>query len=507
MRAILLLPLLALSVRVGLGRPVKTCTELQSSSFGSDVTIQSAKVIAAHEQMPEYCDVRGTIWPEDKFAVYLPTEWNNRFNMVGNGGSAGVISLRAMEVGLRRGFATASTDTGHDETKEPGASFAYPGPNNPNWARKVDDFAFLAPHETTVVAKKIIHAYYGEMPRYSYWVGCSTGGRQGLIEAQRYPADFNGLVAGATVLDHTGTLMRHIWNAQAVQEGPGKITPDKLPALAKAVYGKCDALDGLKDGIIENPTLCHFDPAVDLPKCPAGKDDQSCFTPAQIQSLKKVYGGVRDSSGKLLFPGQLPGAEVTMPSGRSGWNGNVIGNSAGLKLAESYMRYMMFSPPPGPDWSYRQFNFDTDPAKLEAIAKKVNATNPDLSGLEKRGGKLIHYHGWADPMVAAMISVNYYNSVVQRFGKKETDQFYRFFPIPGMFHCSGGPGCGNVDWLTAITDWVEKGDAPDKLIGAHIEEGKVTRTRTLCPYPEMARYKGSGSIDEAESFACTAPGK
>jgi feruloyl esterase len=488
--------------------PAMKCEALTSAPFGKDVKIESAKTVAANGAMPEHCEVLGNLWPEDKFALYLPADWTQRFNMVGNGGSAGVISFSAMRIGLRRGFATVSTDMGHDESKEPGAIFAYPGPDNPNAKRKAVDFGYLATHETAVLAKKIIKAYYGEPPAKSYYVGCSTGGRQGLMEAQRYPGDFDGLVVGATVLNHTGTLLRHIWNAQAVQEGAGAIAPAKMPALAKAVYGKCDSIDGLVDGIIENPLRCNFDPAADLPKCSAGQDNPSCFTPAQIGALKKVYGGVMNSSGKRIFFGQLPGAEIAArgPAGmKSGWDGNIVGKSSGLALAVSYMKYMMFNPPAGPSWDWRKFNFDTDPPKLAEIAKIVNATDPDLTKLKNRGGKIIHYHGWADPMVSPLMSLDYYMSVRKRMGDKATDDFYRFFPIPGMFHCRGGPGCGQVDWLTPIVAWVEQGQAPEKLMGAHVEGGTTTRTRPLCRYPEVAKYKGSGDINVADNFTCEAP--
>src|SRR5215831_20076995 len=246
--------------------PVKKCDELASISFGSDVKIESAKSVAA-ANLPEHCDVRGVIWPEAKFAVKLPANWNNRFEMAGGGGWAGAISLAAMDAAVRDGYAAASTDTGHDAQKEPGASFAYPGPNNPNAARKVIDHGYLAVHETALLAKKIIRAYYSADPRYSYWVGCSTGGRQGLMEAQRYPEDFDGYVIGAPVLNLSRLQMKAIWNYLAIEDGPGKIANEKLPVLANAVYGKCDPLDGLKDGIIENPLKCGFDPAKDLSRC------------------------------------------------------------------------------------------------------------------------------------------------------------------------------------------------------------------------------------------------
>jgi Tannase and feruloyl esterase len=483
----------------------KNCEALSATPFGADVKIESAKLVAALGNLPEHCDVRGVIWPEAKFAVKLPTEWNNRFQMVGGGGWAGVISLAAMDAAVRAGYATTSTDTGHDAQKEPGATFAYPGPNNPHAARKVIDHGYLAVHETALLAKKMIRAYYGNDPQHSYWVGCSTGGRQGLMEAQRYPEDFDGYVIGAPVLFLSGLQMKAIWNQIAVGDGPGEIRTEKLPALADAVYKKCDGIDGLKDGLIENPLKCDFDPAKDLEKCAAGKDEPNCFTVAQIAGLKKVYDGVRNSAGKLLFPGMPPGGEVFAVGRdgqkRSGWDGSLSGS---FNLGDTFMKYMAFDPSPGANWDYHTYNFDTDPQRMTAVGLRINATIPDLTAVKMRGGKIIHYHGWADPGVTARMSVGYYEAAMKTMGEKETKDFYRFFPVPGMFHCGGGPGCGNADWLTAAVNWVEKGQAPDMIVGAHIEGGKTTRTRPLCPYPEQAKYKGSGSIDAAESFTCVA---
>src|SRR5882672_746903 len=223
--------LLSVVVQLALAGPAVQCTDLAAISFGTEVKIERAMMTPANRLTPEHCEVRGTIWPENRFAVKLPPEWNHRFYMVGNGGTAGTISVSAMEPGVRKGFAAASTDTGHDADKEPLASFAKRGPDNPNAERKVIDFGYQAVHETAVVAKKIIQAYYGEAPQHSYWVGCSTGGRQGLSEAQRFPEDFDGLVVGAPALNVTGTNMRVVWNAQA-QSGPGQIAVDKLPLLA-----------------------------------------------------------------------------------------------------------------------------------------------------------------------------------------------------------------------------------------------------------------------------------
>jgi feruloyl esterase len=284
---------------------------------------------------------------------------------------------------------------------------------------------------------------------------------------------------------------------------------EKLPLLASAVYKKCDAIDGLEDGLIDDPRNCMFDPAADLPKCPGDVDGPSCFTRRQTEALKKIYSGVKDSTGKLLFPGQPFGGEAFAPAGngvvRSGWNGTISGQSLNLKLVEGYMRYIALDPPPGPAWDYRSFDFDADPARTRKFATLFNATNPDLRPLRRRGGKIIHYHGWADAGATALMSIDYYESVVRKMGRKATPEFYRLFLIPGMFHCGGGVGCNTFDWLTPIVDWVEKGKAPERLIGAQVVSGEITRTRPLCPYPALAKYNGAGNIDAAENFICHAP--
>jgi hypothetical protein len=503
MKNIALLAALTLGASAGSATTVLKCSDIPAASLGPEVKIESASLTPATAKTPEHCDVRGTIWPENRFALKLPTKWNNRFYMVGNGGTAGTISLGAMENGLRLGYAAASTDTGHDAAKEPLASFAKRGPDNPNAERKIIDFGYQAVHETAVLAKKLIKAFYGEAPRYSYWVGCSTGGRQGLSEAQRFPEDFDGLVIGAPALNITGLNMRMIWNGQAAASGPGEITEDKLPLLASLVYKKCDGIDGLEDGLIDDPRKCAFDPARDLPKCAAGEDNASCFTAAQVESLKRIYGGVKNSAGKLLFPGQLPGAEILAQS-KSGWAQYLVGSSAlPLPRAESYMKYIFLDPLPGPEWNYRAFNFDTDPPRTVKNAAKVNAMNPDLRALKQRGGKIIHYQGWADTAVIAQVSLDYYESVLKKMGDKGTKEFYRLYMIPGMFHCGGGVGCSTVDWLTPMVDWVEHGTAPEKLIGSQMQGDETKRTRPLCPYPEAARYRGTGSIDDAANFSCT----
>jgi len=486
--------LVFLPAAVLLGSP---CDSLATKSFGKNVKIESAAAVPGNEKLPEHCDVRGVIWPEAKFVIKLPAQWNDRFQMVGNGGTAGVLSMGAVDAALRKGFAAASTDTGHDAVKEPLASFAYVTPENPNGRRKLLDFAYLSVHETAVLSKQVIQAHYGRAARYSYWVGCSTGGRQGMQEAQRYPEDFDGLVIGAPGMFLTGNVMRRIWVGQS-QQGDAALPVEKLPLLNKHVYDKCDAVDGLTDGIIDDPRRCDFQPARDLPKC-NGADGPACFTAPQIASLAKIYGGVKNSKGKQLFPGEPVGSEAV-------WAENLVGPSkVVLPRSESQMKSYMLDPPPGPSWSYTMFDFDKDPARTAKAAKDVNPLNHDLRPLKKRGGKIIHYSGWADQQVNPFPAIAYYEAVSNSMGQNATRDFYRLFMVPGMFHCGSGPGCGNTDWLAALMEWVEKGNAPDQLIGAHMEKGQSTKTRPLCPYPQVARYRGTGSVDDAASFECRVP--
>lgn len=469
------------------------CEDLAKHDWATEgLTLQSAQAVAATANVPAHCDVRGTFFPEARFAVKLPTNWNQRFQMVGGGGFAGVLSLPAMDNALRNGYATASTDTGHDAQKEPVGTFGYPGPANPHAARKVIHYAYLAVHDTAVLAKRIVTAHYGTAPKFSYWVGCSTGGRQGLIEAQRYPDDFDGYVIGAPVADFTNVNLRGIWNAQAIHAGPGAVNATQLEVAGRAVLAKCDALDGVTDGLLENPNRCVFDPLQDLPRCTTATNT-NCFTEAQLQALKKVYEGPRDSAGKRLYGGMPVGAELN-----GGWNGAILGQpNIGLRYAESFMQHFGLQPAPGPTWSYQQFNWDRDPAQLKQTGALTDATNPDLSAVKRKGGRILHYHGWNDALVTVYGSIDYYQSVLQQDAAAK--DFYRLFLVPGMAHCQGGPGCHQVDWLTPLVAWVENGKAPTTLIGTNPQ---AKRTRPLCAYPATAVYKGSGPTDAAGNFAC-----
>ncbi len=480
---------------------------LTDEQFGKPVIGLTATPVTAGSQMPAYCDVRGTMWPEIKFRVVLPaTTWNERFYMAGGGGFDGTVPN--LTTGLSLNYASAGTDSGHDGSKEPLATFAYNSPNNsnPNAGQKKIDFAFRSYRETAILAKKVLRAFYGRDARYSYWVGCSEGGREALLMAQRYPELFDGIVVGAPILNLTKAHMWSVWNSQALL-GNGSIAVNQLPMLAGKVYAKCDKIDGLVDGLIDDPRKCDFHPVSDLPKCDTASP--SCFTAGQIEALKKIYHGVKTSKGELLFPGMPPGAEVLAPE--SGWDQWIIGNPSRQQLyGESSMQFLCLNPQPGPTWNWKDYNFDTDPQKMAASSLLFDMTNSDLRPFKARGGKMIHYHGWADTALTPLMSIDYYESVEKFMGKKETNDFYKLYMIPGAFHCGGGVGCFDrngdvVKLVNAVAAWVEKGIAPEVIVGSRIVDNHVVRTRPLCPYPAVERYSGTGDINRAENFTCVTP--
>jgi len=481
--------------------PKLACAALRSLT-GYEFTVEYALDIPAGSDTPAHCRVRGQILPEIRFEVNLPASWNHRFLMTGNGGYAGEPLDAPQRAGgrsatLRRGFALAAHNTGHDAATEPLGSF---GVNR----QRLLDYAFRSLHVTSETAKRIVTAYYGVKPARSYFNGCSTGGRQALILAQRFPDDFDGIVAGAPVLNFSGTMTGYACMAQAFAEAP--ISYAKLSTLADRIYAQCDEKDGLKDGLINDPRRCGFTPARDLPQCSDGIDNNTCFTTAQIRTLEKIYGDVT-SNGKRIFPGWPVGAEIAGPNGRSGWDRWIV-NEDGAKtvsvaFGESFFSYLAF-PEKNPNYKLTAFNFDKDPARLDWIHSVLDATDPDLSGFRNRGGKLLMHFGWADPALNAQMGVDYYESVLQKMGP-ETQSFFRFFLVPGMFHCGGGVGVSNFDLLPYVIQWVERGTAPDSIRAARIVDGKPVRTRPLCPYPQTAKYKGSGSIDDAGNFFCAAP--
>jgi hypothetical protein len=488
--------------------PVKSCETL-SRFKSSDIVQIKAMVASRTDKVPAFCRVSGMLDPEIAFQVDLPDQWNGRLYMIGNGGHAGEALDDPMRVSqinqaLMVGFAVAQTNTGHDASKEPGASFVMSNP------QKAIDYAYRAVHLTATTAKNIVKDYYGKPIAYSYWNSCSNGGRQGLIEAQRYPEDFNGVVVNAPWLDQTGFTIGAMWNQKALSEVT--LTSEKMALVADRVMSKCDEIDGLKDGLIDDPRKCDFRPAQDVPVCRGGTDRPDCLTAAEATAIAKVYNGPV-SNGKSIFPGFMPGSEAVMPSlfgggSGSGWMNLIVSGQPGFKpadfsLAEETMCYLVHKPPK-PDYDCSTFDFDRDIHMLDEWGKLADAKNLDLSGFRKRGGKLIMTYGWSDSILQPMMGVKYYEQAVAKNGPKTTD-FFRLFMIPGMPHCGGGVCPNQHDPMTAIITWVEKGKAPERILARQVMEGEVTRTRPLCPYPKVARYSGQGSIDNATNFQCVEP--
>ena len=516
--------LMATSGTQAAGRPIDCTLEafqalgLVDQEFGRPITFTSVELISGARGVPDqHCACHGTIWPQINFVVKIPEMyWNGRFFMLGGGGWNGVIYEPAMTPYLRAGYATAATDSGHRE-EEPLAAFAYnpPDNSNPHASQKRLDYAYRSYHETSLAARAMIEAFQGEKPKYSYWVGCSEGGREALLMAQRYPKDFQGIICGAPALNPTGAFTWFIWNALALSgEGrilsgrPGEI--DQIPYLAWTVYDRCDGRDGLVDGLIDDPRNCDFDPARDLNVCDQPR--ATCFTPAQIQALKRIYGGVRDSGGRPLFPGMPPGAEWE-------WHPWLLGSpSTQLEYGESFMLYYACTPPladlknaQGQPWTWRDFDFDRDPKLLGEASKLLDTTDTDLTAFKDAGGKLLHYTGWSDPALTAFMSLDYYQGVRKTMGAKAADDFYRFYLIPGAAHCGGGMGCFDQDrdiprvLFPALVKWVENDVPPGPLKGTRPRDG---RSRPMCPYPQVARFLGAhgrAGIEDAGNFTCVEP--
>jgi feruloyl esterase len=484
--------------------PRKACDAMAKFKAKELVEIHAAAVPAANN-VPAHCRVTGRLAPEIAFEVSLPEKWNERFYMIGNGGHAGESLEAANRVtqrndALRMGFAFAQTNTGHDSSKESGASFVMSDP------QKAIDYAYRAVHLTAVTAKDITKDYYGKAVSKAYWNSCSNGGRQGLMEAQRYPDDFDGIVANAPWLDQTGFTVGAMWNQRALSETP--VSAPKLAMLATKVMEKCDTVDGLKDGLIDDPRKCSFDARVDAPACRAPEDGPDCLTGAQADAIMKVYSGPV-SNGKPYFPGYMLGSEAVTVAGSSNWLGMIVGaqstaKPADFNLAEGTMRYLVQTPPK-PDWDFKSFNFDKDIHMLDDWSKKADAKNPDLSKFRKEGGKILMTYGWADQVLQPMVGVKYFEDAVAKNGPNTTD-FLRLFMVPGMAHCSGGAAATDrFDAMTALINWVEKDKAPDSIPASRVVNNQVVRTRPLCPYPQVARFSGVGSIDDARNFTCVKP--
>ncbi|HUR35737.1 MAG TPA: tannase/feruloyl esterase family alpha/beta hydrolase [Vicinamibacterales bacterium] len=495
------------------GRTLDAAASIVEATLVTGGTLQISDTVTI-PGLPAFCRVQGVSRPSEdsdiRFEVWLPqpATWNRRFLSTGEGGFAGQLNYQrngldnAMDELLRRGYATASTDTGHLSTEQ------WWGIGHPE---KVTDYLYRAKHVTTVAAKAIIEAYYGAPPSHSYFSSCSNGGRQGLIEAQRYPEDFDGLIIGAPWNFQSHSNAGFVWDAQALAATGAAIPAEKLPAIAAAAVAACDKSDGLADGVIADPSRCAFDPR--SLTC-AGADGNSCLTPPQVAALQKIYEGPKNPrTGESIFPGFAKGSEA-------GWTGMVRPQTAasGLLVYFSNIVYQ------NREWDLQSFNFDSDMAYTDqTVGRFGNATSTDYTAAIRRGVKIIQYHGWNDQTLQPEYSPAYYEQVARaNGGVEQTQNFYRLFMVPGMNHCSGGIGASNFggvgqqippvrdaahDLQTALETWVERGTAPRQLIGTKFTDNQaatrtVEYTRPVCLYPEVPGYKGTGDPKDAASFAC-----
>jgi feruloyl esterase len=493
----------AVDYRTIVAGPAQGC-EAMAGFAREDVTILWASRRPATETLPAHCEVRGVIAPAINFRLQLPDDWNGRFFMAGNGGLAGEpVDGRGGPDGdptaeaLNAGFAAVITDTGHDRREVTDASFGA----DPQLR---EDYAYRAVHESVVTGKALTRAYYAaEELVASYWVGCSTGGRQGLMSAQRFPEDFDGVVAGAPISDYTGTMITTMWTTDRAERAA--LSPAQFDMVADAYEAKCDVLDGLADGLVANETACAFTPSEEVALCAGIVPGDDCLTRQQTALLDEIVAGP-SANGTRLHAG-LPVATMravdpgTNPWVRS-WISDTDAAPLNLGIHGSSWAYMVLDPP-DPDWDWRAFDFARDPARLSELSALIDATDPNLDAFRERGGKLIMYHGAADPALVFGMSVDYRNAVAERYGA-ETPEFYRFLAMPGMYHCRGGYGPDTFDRLDAIVEWVEGGQAPEGLVARETREGVTQRSRPLCDYPSYARYEG-GDPDDAASFSCAAP--
>jgi Tannase and feruloyl esterase len=517
-----------------IARAQDACEHLSAAQI-PDTTITLAQTVAAgtfqgppapfsgmdltplYKSLPPFCRVVAEAKPtadsDIKIEVWLPVSgWNGKLQGIGNGGFAGLIDTMQLGTAIKAGYAATATDTGHTGS-----------PIDAAWAvghpEKVVDFGHRGIHEMTRVAKALVQSYYSKAPQRSYFAGCSDGGREALMEAQRYPEDYDGILAGAPANNWTPLLATAAYDTQALTVDPVSfIQPAKIPTIAAAVNTACDDLDGVKDGILNDPRQCHFDPATI--QC-QGEDSDRCLTAAQVRALKKLYQGTLDSKGRVVFPGYLPGAE----EGPGGWGLWITGPTSAKSLmaffGNGFFSSFVYDKS---DWDYKGFHVDADlKAANDKTAQALNATDPDLTGFKARGGKLILYHGWNDPAITALNSINYYDSMIKKMGQKNADSFVRLYLAPGVQHCGGGPGpdsfgaVGDLNFSdpqrsldAALEHWVDKGTAPATIIASKFKGQEHTHakmTRPLCRYPQASKYRGSGDPNDAVNFVCQAAKK
>ncbi|MCP5433450.1 MAG: tannase/feruloyl esterase family alpha/beta hydrolase [Alphaproteobacteria bacterium] len=473
----------------GPARAAEPCDRLRDLAL-PDVRIAAAEEIAA--PVP-HCKATGVIGREINFAVWLPDVWNGKFMMGGGGGYVGSVQNQAnIQGALLKGYATAGTDTGHTSTGV-----------DASWAlgnlERIVNYAHAAVHRVGETAKAVARAHYGKPASRAYFAGCSTGGRQALISAQRYPEDFDAIIAGAPVLDFTGTMAGAINFTKTLYPHPDKaagpaLSPGDRAALKAAILNACDAEDGLADGILNDPRACRFDPKA---LACSGANRDGCLSAEELAGVRAIYDGPRTSKGRLYYGYPMGGEDEP-----GGWDRWIVGSkdavgpglpSIGYGIAASFMRNFVFR---DPNWTYETYDLETFAADTELMAATLNATDTDLSAFRARGGKLLLYHGWSDSALTANATVGYVEGVYARDPKARED--VRLFLLPGVLHCMGGPGPDRVDFIEALERWDETGAAPDTLTASFRAGGGG---RTLCAYPQKAAFQGGDPRDPA-SFVC-----
>ena len=489
--------------------PAVDCRELISIT-DFDHSVISARLVPSTPTAPESCEVTGVIAPEIQYRINLPTNWNRRLYIHGNGGYGGHsvygnYGLTDRRRALSNGFVTAFSNLGHDKEAEPGGTWAY------NAIHKEIDYSYRALHLTTVVSKRLAEMYYGQPVSYSYYDGCSTAGGQGIKAALRYPADYDGILVGSPVFDFVRSVL-YAWNNQMAQL-QGRFDEDRIELLGNIIMTRYDKLDEVADGVIENPLTVDFDPGRDLPVDASGKTG---FTATEITALEKIYNGLV-IDGIQIAPGIPVGSEPkghdykfatfeSLPD-RSAWRRRVFPDERGfseqIAIVDSWLKYLAFEKDDETvDW--RKLDIKETLPRLKAMSKIMDANSTDFSSFRDRGGKLLAYHGWADVGVNPHITVNYYTDVVDYMGK-DTASFFRLFLVPGGFHCWGGLGADRFDAMTALINWVERGTAPEMIKAIELKDGKTVREHPLCPYPEIAGYRGRGDTTKIESYTCEVP--
>lgn len=457
-------------------------------------TLLNGKVIGA---LPPFCRVAAVLHPSSDSAIrmelWMPqAHWNGRLEGTGNGGFAGHLAYGALADGVKRDYAVVNSDMGM--ATQPGEDATVFIRRPERW----EDWGYRSTHEMTVEAKRLVTAFYARPASHNYFVGCSTGGEQALMEAQRYPDDYDGIVGGAPANNRTHVHVSILWNFVSTEGAPQDHIPTaKLRPLAAAVMAACDRLDGVEDGMISDPRKCSFDPG--SVEC-SGSDNNNCLTPSQVAVVRRLYAGpVNPRTGQQIYPGLPKGSEL--------WWDQLGFDTTHQPPYAPIFRWVF-----GRNWNWRSFDFDRSVTAVDnKLASVVNATSPNLDAFRDRDHKLLIYHGWADWLVPPGESINYRNTVASRRLGSKLDDFYRLFMVPGMTHCSGGVGPYHFDALGAMVEWVEKGRAPEEIIASQFpsehHSGPPLRTRPLCPYPKMAQYRGHGSIDDEANFSCAAPGR